>query len=71
MTDAQFRKGRDILAMKQKQFNLMGKVNKPKAAVEITDMIHVPLLGRVATKPVFGVSDKARLKPVSSATKTS
>ena len=28
-------------------------------------------LGLVATKPVFGVSDKARLKPVSSATETS
>ena len=28
-------------------------------------------LGLVATKPVFGVSDKARLKPFSSATETS
>ena len=28
-------------------------------------------MGLVATKPVFGVSDKARLKPVSSATETS
>ena len=28
-------------------------------------------MGLVATKPVFGVSDKARLKPVSSATDTS
>ena len=28
-------------------------------------------LGLDATKPVFGVSDKARLKPVSSATETS
>ena len=28
-------------------------------------------LGLVATKPVFGVSDKARLKPVPSATETS
>ena len=27
-------------------------------------------LGPVATKPVFGVSDKASLKPVSSATET-
>ena len=27
--------------------------------------------GRVATKPVFGVSDKARLKSVSSLTETS
>ena len=28
-------------------------------------------MGLKATKPVFGVSDKARLKPVSSATETS
>ena len=28
-------------------------------------------LGLVVTKPVFGVSEKARLKPVSSATETS
>ena len=28
-------------------------------------------LGLVATKPVFGVSDKASFKPVSSATETS
>ena len=28
-------------------------------------------MGRDARKPVFGVSDKARLKPVSSATETS
>ena len=28
-------------------------------------------LGRVATKPVFGISDEARFKPVSSATETS
>ena len=28
-------------------------------------------MGRVVTKPVFGVPDKARLKPVSSATETS
>ena len=28
-------------------------------------------MGLVTTKPVFGVSDKARLKPVSSATETS
>ena len=28
-------------------------------------------MGLGATKPVFGVSDKARLKPVSSATQTS
>ena len=28
-------------------------------------------VGLVASKPVFGVSDKARLKPVSSATETS
>ena len=27
-------------------------------------------MGLIATKPVFGVSDKARLKPVSSATET-
>ena len=29
-----------------------------------------PDMGLEATKPVFGVSDKARLKPVSSATET-
>ena len=28
-------------------------------------------MGVIATKPVFGVSNKARLKPVSSATETS
>ena len=33
---------------------------------------HIPLYrGRVATKPVFGVSDKASFKPISSATETS
>ena len=31
----------------------------------------LPYMGLVATKPVFGVSDKARLKPVPSATETS
>ena len=28
-------------------------------------------MGLVATKPVFGISDKARIKPISSATETS
>ena len=37
MTDAQFRRSRDILAAKQKQLKCMGKGNKPKAADEITD----------------------------------
>ena len=35
-------------------------------------MLHTLLkLGLLATKPIFGVSGKARLKPVSSATETS
>ena len=38
---------------------------KMAAMVAIYDM------GRHARKPVFGVSDKARLKPLSSATETS
>ena len=37
MTDAQFRRSRDILAAEQKQLKCMGKGNKPKAADEITD----------------------------------
>ena len=37
MTDAQFRRSRDILAAKQKQLKCMGKGNKPRAADEITD----------------------------------
>ena len=34
-------------------------------------LMEVNYLGLVATKPVFGVSDKASFKPVSSATGTS
>ena len=37
MTDAQFRRCRDILAAKQKQLKSIGKGNKPMAADEITD----------------------------------
>ena len=37
MTDAQFRRSRDILAAKQKQLNSMGKGYKSKAVDEITD----------------------------------
>ena len=37
MTDAQFRRSRDILAAKQKQLNSMGKGNKSKAVDEITE----------------------------------
>ena len=33
-------------------------------------LVYLGQMGLVARKPVFGVSDKARLKPVSSATKT-
>ena len=35
------------------------------------DLGIIPYMGLDATKPVFGVSEKARLKPVSSATETS
>ena len=34
-------------------------------------MLHQRFMGLVVTKPVFGVSDKSRLKPVFSAAETS
>ena len=42
-------------------------VRKPRSKEPCTARLHV---GRNMTKPVFGVSDKARLKPVYPATKT-
>ena len=39
--------------------------------ITITDHLRHLDMGLVVTKPVFGVSEKARLKPVSSATETS
>ena len=47
---------------------LLAKVSLWSAIVEFSDCCH---LGLDATKPVFGASDKARLKPVSSVTITS
>ena len=51
-------------------------LSRSALSVEIKKMFkrHVDVhrnLGRVVTKPVFGVPDKARLNPVSSATETS
>ena len=44
-----------------------------KIKLSFYNMIHLLLnnMGLVARKPVFGVSDKERFKPVSSATETS
>ena len=51
-------------------FTLLG--SKLDAKSQLLSFITVILyLGLVVTKPIFGVSDKAILKPVSSATETS
>ena len=39
--------------------------------IECQNMGEASLMGLVATKPVFGVSDKVRFKPACSATETS
>ena len=36
--------------------------------MDVDTVIHKHYLGQDTTKPVFGVSDKVKLKPVSSAT---
>ena len=46
-------------------------VDYPKHIDTLSMKLSILYLGLVARKPVFGVSDKASFKPVSSATETS
>ena len=45
--------------------------NCPGTSIKEINIILFLQMGLISTKPVFGVSDKARLNPISSATETS
>ena len=54
-----------------KASNINGEASNRTVVTVVGKLVFFHHLGLVARKPVFGVSDKASFKPVSSATETS